>query len=451
MKNGKGVPLIPMGVTHHAFVEKRIGLPEPLMFTHMLVAGASGSGKSTLLIHMDLAWSNLSGHVSFYFDTKGDETRLTIARIPHDQRHRIVWLQVKHANFAANILDTTGTIFPSAYHSASGVSKIIDDVSKRRGDTQSPRQYKFLQQMMYATMKGVPLLEGIPSCLADVKRFLIDKPFRDELLHVLAMEYPEDGHLVQIYHEMKEIEKDVTFDALLNKLHPLTDEPVLSKIFAQRQSSLDLRRMVTGAEEAIVFVDLSDLPLEILHLAGALLFECFLNACFLRPPQDRIPVLFILDEFYLYWAQSMSAVTRARSYNISLVYAMQSEASIAPALMRTILDSIGTTVAMRCGGNYARLLARQFGGVVKYQDLVRLPNFHAWIKTPTQIFSFQTTPLPEAVAVPEVIPLPPPPVTAAPFPPPVDEIAPGAETEEPAISFTEESIAGHPYRMERIP
>lgn len=110
---------------------------------------------------------------------------------------------------------------------------------------------------------------------------------------------------------------------------------------------------------------------------------------------------------------------------------MQSEASISPTLMRTILDSIGCTIAMRCGGNYARLLARQFGGAVKYTDLVNLPNFQAWIKTPKKVFAFQTLPLPEEVEIPYAIPLPPSKIEVEPV---HDEVETAVETENP-ISF----------------
>jgi hypothetical protein len=313
---------------------------------------------------------------------------------------------------------------------------VIEDVSRRRGDALSVRQYRFLQESLYAVMKGTPLFDDQQPSMVDVKNFLLDPSFRDSLLSALEAEYPADGQIAQICHQMKGIEKDVTFDALLNKIYPLTDEPTLSKVFAQRESTLDLQRIVRGDEGAIVLVDLSDLPVDILHLAGAILFECLLNACFLRPREKRIGVMFLLDEFYLYWSESMSAVTRARSYRMAFVYAMQSEASISPRLMRTILDSIGCTMAMRCGGNYARLLSRQFGNRVPYQDLVELPNYSCWIKTPQSVFSFQTIPLPDAVEVPPIIPLPP--------APPLEEESVPDESIAAAVQETEDELPFEP-------
>ena len=450
MQNPKGKEILPIGRSFHDFEETVVGLPVELMYTHLLLAGASGAGKSTVMIHLTLEWAKL-GLIPIFFDTKGDECQEIIKRIPFEERRRIRYLSFKAANFSIPILNSDRQIFPSAYHSASSVCKVIEDVSKRRGDALSVRQYRFLQESLYAVMKGAPLLApGQQPSMLDVKEFLLTPSFRDSLLSALEVAYPEDGQILQICRELKGKEKDLTFDALLSKIYPITDEPTLSKVFAQRGATLDLQRIVSGDEGAIVLVDLSDLPVDILHLSGAILFECFLNACFLRPKAKRIGAMFLLDEFYLYWSESMSAVTRARSYRMGFVYAMQSEASISPRLMRTILDSIGCTMVMRCGGNYARLLSKQFGDRVPYKDLVELPNYHCWIKTPQSVFSFQTIPLPKEAATPSAIPLPPAPPEEPPGPK-----RPKAETTEAAptaeLPFEPDiHIDGEGYKLERI-
>jgi len=405
MTNGRGRPLLPIGVTDYDFEPKHVGLPVDLMFQHALIAGASGCGKSTLLITIGLAWLAL-GYGLIFFDPKGDECLAMLKRIPHDQRHRVRYLNVKHTSLTLNVLDNSQRVFSDPYHLTSQLSSIIDEVSQRRGEKQSPRQYRFLNMALYSVMQGMLKMSGLPPCLADVKRFMIDKRFRDKLLATLVTAFPNDARVRGICHEMKDIDRDVSFAALINKLHPLVEEPVLSRLFSARETTLDLENIVRDERGAIVLIDLSDLPVGTLQLAGSILLSYFFNASLLRPKTKRIPLLYLLDEFYLYASEACREITRVRSYNVSLVFSHQSVASVKTDIMNTILDNCAFTIGMRCGGNYAPLLARQYGEWVTASDLVTLPNYMAWVKTPTKVFSCQTLPPAPEAEMPDAIPLP---------------------------------------------
>jgi len=200
MINERGTPFFPIGYTFSRSVPDPVGLPLSILNQHLLVGGASGSGKSTSVLNLALGFQRYGG-VAF-FDTKGDESAELIRRIPYDERHRLSVIRVKDTPETLNLLDTSGSIYRDEYRLCADLSQIVDDTSEERATKQTPRQVRYLRQVLYAVLRGAPLIgNGMPS-LIDVKQFLASKLFRSRMLDALRRILHMDDRLPEIVEQI---------------------------------------------------------------------------------------------------------------------------------------------------------------------------------------------------------------------------------------------------------
>ena len=90
------------------------------------------------------------------------------------------------------------------------------------------------------------------------------------------------------------------------------------------------------------------------------------------------------------------AISEARKYGLRLTLANQFVGQIVEeGTAEAVFGNVGTMVAFQCGPKDAELLSQQFAGVVRPEDLIAVPAFHAYVRlhgSPHRPFSMHTLP-----------------------------------------------------------
>ena len=115
------------------------------------------------------------------------------------------------------------------------------------------------------------------------------------------------------------------------------------------------------------------------------------------PERERRPFFFYVDEFQNFATASFSTMlSEARKYGLGLTLANQFVRQIVEERIdAAVFGNVGTIVAFQCGSEDAELLSQQFAGVVRTEDLIAVPPFHAYVRlhgNSHRPFSMQTLP-----------------------------------------------------------
>lgn len=116
-------------------------------------------------------------------------------------------------------------------------------------------------------------------------------------------------------------------------------------------------------------------------------------------PRDQRPDFCLyVDEFQNYSTDSFAEImSEARKFGLNLIVANQFTTQLTDEVRDAVFGNIGTVVALRVGIADAEFLAKQFAPAFDVDDLQRIPNGNAAVRTmihgvPTQPFSMAGLP-----------------------------------------------------------
>jgi hypothetical protein len=113
---------------------------------------------------------------------------------------------------------------------------------------------------------------------------------------------------------------------------------------------------------------------------------------------DRPDFCLYVDEFQNYSTDSFADImSEARKFGLNLVVANQFTTQLSDEIRGAVFGNVGTIISLRVGIDDADFLAKQFAPVFDSDDLQRIPNFNAAVRTlingvPTQPFSMAGLP-----------------------------------------------------------
>src|SRR5690606_20238487 len=114
--------------------------------------------------------------------------------------------------------------------------------------------------------------------------------------------------------------------------------------------------------------------------------------------KDRVPFCLYVDEFQNFSTDSFATImSEARKFNLNLIVANQFTTQLTDEIRDAVFGNMGTIVAFRIGQNDMEALTRYFQPLFDADDLLRVPNFNAIVRTlvsgvPTPPFSMATVP-----------------------------------------------------------
>ncbi len=383
---------LPLGKTVTG--EKRLFGIRPDDRLHQLVIGKSGMGKSTLL-HTQIAADVVREGVGLV-DPHGDLVDDVLQTIPRHRTNDIVVLDP--ANPASPTINPLAC--PDASQRALVAENNLAALSKVFGfDEQSaPRLIHILRYTLLA------LVGTEYGSYLSIRPMLTDKSFRKRVVD--RVEDPEvRSFWIDEVGNWSERYEQEAMPAILNKTGQFTAHPELRRMFGNPNGAIDLRQLMDDGKIVLISLSQGKLGEPAARFAGSVLMAGFQNAAMTRADThrtDRRPFYLYADEYATFVNSSFAdTLAQARKYGLYLTAAQQIISQVDEAIMDAMFGNLSTLVTFQVAQKDAERLAAEFASDATPADLMRLPKYHAIVRTavqgvPSRPFVVATLPPPVA-------------------------------------------------------
>ena len=350
--------------TTHRDRAEPVGVRVHDLMTHAYVVGPSGTGKTSMLARLVLEVTE-QRTAAVVLDPHGDLVRQVLSTVPDDARDRIRLLDITDPAALPSINplwlpaqpDENAAAVARAVRSAA-VTAVFADLW-RLDRAMAPNLMHFLEAALAAL---VAVGDG---CLAQLPRFLTDGAFRADVVR-----RANDPRIAARWREFAALgpeDRSRTVRAILNKAADFDRNPILATIFGDPGPGLRLDDVMDNGELLLVNLPRGLVPEGTVELVGSLLVTQLYQAALARearPPDQRPPVVAVIDEFQEFALSTFAKiVTATRKYGLGLVVANQNLSrlhAVGPDVLSTLLANVGTLVAFRTGAADAEYLAPMF-------------------------------------------------------------------------------------------
>lgn len=375
---------------------------------HFYVIGQTGTGKTSILKNM-VVDDIKAGRGVCFIDPHGTDVQDILSFIPKERIDDVIYFDPSYTPrpFGLNMLE---------YDTSKPEMKIFVvnemlSIFKKLYAAGNPESMgpAFEQYFRNSTMLVLEDPET-GNTLLEIARVLADKNFRQ-----LKLSRCKNPIVVQFWREIAEKTSGEAGLAnmvpyITNKFDVFLSNDVMRPIIAQEESSLNFRYIMDNKKILLVNLSKGQLGDINANLIGLILVGKILMAALSRVDSfgQNLPDFYLyIDEFQNITTDSISAIlSEARKYGLSLNIAHQFIAQLDPKIKDAVFGNVGNMAAFRVGPEDAEFLETQFGPVFTAQDLMKVENFHCFVKmlingTPVPPFSLTTYPPP--IGNPEVV------------------------------------------------
>ena len=371
---------------YHGY-EQIVSVPASLRLRHTHIIGATGTGKSTLLLSM-IAQDMKQGNGLAVLDPHGDLIESILAYVPRNRIDDVI------------LVDPADADFPVAFNILSAHSEIEKDILssdlvaafKRLSTSWGDQMNSVLANAILAFLESK---EG--GTLIDLRRFLVEKSFRDTYLKTVS-----DPHIVYYWQHEYPLLKSNSIGSILTRLDTFLRPKLIRNMVAQKKG-LDFENILDTKKILLVKLSQGLIGTENSFLLGTFFVSKMYQAAMARQAKskdNRNDFFLYIDEFQNFITPSMSHIlSGARKYHLGLILAhqdMQQLQKYDTELASSVVVNAGTRICFRLGDTDAKRFASGFS----YFDAEDLENLHtgeaiARIEQPNLDFSLTTIPLPE--------------------------------------------------------
>lgn len=247
------------------------------------------------------------------------------------------------------------------------------------------------------------LLMADPSggTFVDIPKLLIDPDFMKSKL-----KYTDDQNVLDFWtkewpNSQKSNEAGEVTSWVVSKFGAFLSNEMMRNIIGQTKSSFNLREIMDNKK--ILIVNLSkgktgELNSKLLGMIFVMKFQAAAMSRADVPRDQRPDFCLYVDEFQNYSTDSFADImSEARKFGLNLIVANQFTTQLTEEVRDAVFGNIGTVIALRVGVSDAEFLAKQFAPSFDVDDLQRIPNGNAAVRTmihgvPTQPFSMAGLP-----------------------------------------------------------
>jgi hypothetical protein len=353
-------------------LRKRFGIKERNRHFHIYLIGKTGTGKSTLIKNM--AISDLeAGKGLALIDPHGDLAEDLLNFVPKRRIKDVIYFNPADLEYPIpfNPLEKV-----SSNQQFLLVSGLISVFKKIWSEFWGPRLEHILRNSLFS------LLE-VGATLLDLPRLLTDSQFRKEVLKKLANPQVREFWLFE-FEKYSSWLRSEAISPILNKVSQFLTSPPLRNIIGQRENSFELREVMDQGKILIANLAKGRLGEENSSLLGSILVTKLQLAALSRadlPEIKRRPFYLYVDEFQNFLTLSFSDIlSEARKYGLYLILSHQYLGQLEEKIREAIFGNVGTIISFRIGIEDAQILAREFYPIFNQEDLIKLPNYHIYLK-----------------------------------------------------------------------
>ncbi len=376
--------------------KKAIRIAVPDRQRHIYAVGQTGTGKSTFL--EDLALQDmLSGNGFAFVDPHGDTAERLLAMVPRERVDDVIYFCPADMDypmglnlFEFNDPDQKDFLVQEALNM---LYKLYDP---QHQGIMGPRYEHLFRNAALAVMA-----DPAGGTFID-----IPKLFRDPQYVKQKLQYITDPSVLEFWQkEMPQSQKSNEFGDVVSwfvsKFGAFLSNEMMRNIIGQTKSSFDLRDVMDNKK--ILLVNLSkgrtgELNSKLLGMIFVMKFQAAAMSRANIPENERVDFALYVDEFQNFSTDSFATImSEARKFRLNLIVANQFTTQLTEEIRDAVFGNMGTIVSFRVGQNDVEMLSKYFQPTFSAEDILRVPNFNAIVRTlvggvPTQPFSMMTLP-----------------------------------------------------------
>jgi flagellar biosynthesis GTPase FlhF len=363
---------------------------------HMYVVGQTGTGKSTFLENLALQ-DMMSGGGFAFVDPHGDTAEKLLSMVPKERTEDVIYFCPADMGYPMGLNlfefqneDQKDFLIQEALNM---LKKLYDPNNQ---GIMGPR-YEHLFRNAALTVMADP---------AGGTFIDIPKLFRDPQYVKQKLQYVKDPNVLEFWQkEMPQSQRSNEFGEVVSwfvsKFGAFLSNEMMRNIIGQTKSAFNLRDVMDNKK--ILLVNLSkgrtgDLNSKLLGMVFVMQFQAAAMSRANIPEKDRVDFSLYVDEFQNFSTESFATImSEARKFRLNLIVANQFTTQLSEEIRDAVFGNMGTIVAFRIGQNDVDSLSRYFQPTFDGDDLLRVPNYNAIVRTliggvPTQSFSMATLP-----------------------------------------------------------
>jgi hypothetical protein len=384
-----------IGINEHSGISKKVVIPVDARLQHTHIIGATGTGKSTLLLSMitqDIAMRNSIA----VLDPHGDLIEKVLQVIPHDRMYDVLIIDPSDSEYPVglNILQAQSEIEKEV------LSSDLVSAFKRHATTWGDQMNSVLSNAIMAFLENTR-----PGTLATLRRFLIEKQYREQVLQTVT-----DASIRYYWQKEYPLLKTNSIGPILTRLDSFLRPRVIRNMVSQ-EKGIDFETLLGSNKIILVKLSQGLIGNENSYLLGSFIVAKIQQAILSRQATSQRKNAFLyIDEFHHFLTPSLTALlSGARKYQLGLVLAHQDMQQLQRNdldVAQSITANAGTRICFRLGEGDAKRLAE---GFVSFdaQDLQNLEQGEviARVERPSNDFSLSVHPveLPSTSFVDEII------------------------------------------------
>lgn len=348
-KAASGNTLI-LGQNRHDGSDTQASLSEDQRTRHVHIIGSTGSGKSTLLLNMAIQ-DMQAGNGLCLLDPAGDLVNSVCANVPDARMDDVI------------LFDPSDTDFPIGFNVLQAHSDLEKTLIASDLVSAFRRMATSWGDVMDATLANAVLaiLESDRGgTLADLKRFLVEKPFREEFLTSV-----HDDSVRYFWNNEFPLVSGKPQASILIRLDAFLRQRLVRNIVCQKDSKLDFRSIMDNKKILLVKLSQGMMGLENAHLLGTLIVTKLHQIALSRQDTDSRPFFAIyIDEFHNFVGPSIEPILSGiRKYNISLTLSHQEFRQLqsrSQEVAASVVSNCYTRICFRLGDTDADRFAAGF-------------------------------------------------------------------------------------------
>ncbi len=377
------------------------GAKKPIRLTlgdrqrHMYVVGQTGTGKSTFLENLALQ-DMLNGDGFAFVDPHGDTVEKLLAMVPRERTEDVIYFNPADMDFpmGLNLFE-----FSDKHQQDFLIQEAINMLYKlydpQHQGIIGPRYehwFRMAAQTIMADPSGATFID-IPKVFTDNK--YAKQKLKHVTDHVVLDFWNKEMAQTSDYH------KSEVLGWFVSKFGAFMANEMMRNIIGQTKSSFDLREIMDNKK--ILLVNLSkgrtgELNSKLLGMIFVMKFQAAAMSRASIPESERQDFCLYVDEFQNFSTDSFATImSEARKYHLNLIVANQFTTQLTEEIRDAVFGNMGTIVSFRIGQNDVEMLSRYFQPLFDGDDLLRVPNWNAIVRTliggiPTQPFSMAGLP-----------------------------------------------------------
>lgn len=339
-----------LGENIHNGKTHEVSLSSEQRTKHIHLIGSSGSGKSTLLLNL-IKQDLKTGQGLCIIDPHGDLIDEVIANTPENRITDVVLFDPSDAEYPIgfNILQASSELEKTLL--SSDLVATFRRMSTSWGDVMD-------SVLANAILAFVESRRG--GTLFDLKRFLVEKDFRDEFLQTV-----EDEAVRYFWFNEFPLIAGKPQSSILIRLDSFLRQKLIRHIVCQKENKINFRELMDNRKVLLVKLAQGAIGEENAFLLGTLLVSKIYQTALSRQDSSSRPHFWLyLDEFHNFVTPSMESVlSGARKYNLGLTLAHQEFRQLQSRnqeVASSVLSNCNTRICFRVGDTDAERFATGF-------------------------------------------------------------------------------------------